>query len=88
MKKSQNYTARKLQGKIILMPCGKAAIDMDNMVSMNASGSYVWEALGDKDFTTDDIVAILLDHYVITPEIARKEADSAIAQWLECGAIG
>ena len=87
MKKSPNFVTRKLQGKVILAPIGKAALDMDGLITMNNSATYLWDALGDNEFTQDDIVRLLLDHYDISPETARSEAASAISQWTDCGAV-
>ncbi len=50
----------------------------ENMLRMfNAAGSRIWE-LADGSHTVDEIVAALVDAYVVEPEVARADVESFI----------
>ena len=40
-----------------------------------------------KDFTVDDLVALLLERYDVDPEVARRDAQVLAKAWLEAGVV-
>ena len=71
MKKKPGFKLREVCGEKLLVPEGEINIDFSNMISMNESAAFLWEAVGDAPFEEADLVAHLLNEY---------EVDEATAQ--------
>jgi len=86
MKQSADFILRQVAGKIVLVPVGAAAAKFPGMVTMNASGKYIWELL-QKDQTLDSIVKALTDRYEVSPEQATEDAQAFLSRLKSVGAV-
>lgn len=74
-----NYKLRTVAGETIVVNQGAGEKDLTRIISLNASARMLWEALTDKEFTTDDATRLLVDTYGI--ETAQAEHDASV--WVE-----
>ena len=54
---------------------------------MNESSAYLWTNVVGKDFSANDLVALLTEQYDVDEETALNDAQALIQQWLEAGII-
>ena len=87
MKIIEGFRLRKLGKEHIVVGEGLAQVDFNKMVSLNESAAYLWESVEGKEFTVDDLTALLLDRYEVEQEIAAKDAAALAQAWIEAGVV-
>jgi Ribonuclease G/E len=87
MKLLDGFRLRPLAGEYIVMGETPERIDFSRVVSLNATAAYLWEQVQDRDFTPEDLVALLTARYDVTEEQARADVDKLLASWREAGLI-
>lgn len=87
MKKNQGFELRSLCGERFLMATGMENIEVNNMVVMNDTAVFLWEAMGDGEFTAEELVDRITAEYEVTAEDARKDVEAFIADMAKAGVI-
>lgn len=85
MKAKTGFNLRNVCGEQVIVAEGRENIDFSNIISMNETSAYLWNAIQDKDFTVDDLVKLLTQEYDVDEQTARKDAQTLADQWLEAG---
>ena len=85
MKAKTGFNLRNVCGEQVIVAEGRENIDFSNIISMNETSAYLWNAIQDKDFTVDDLVELLTKEYDVDEQTARKDAQTLANQWLEAG---
>lgn len=87
MKRKPGFEIRNVCGQNIIVATGEENIDYSNIISMNESSAYLWNKLGDKEFTEDDLVKMLEEEYDTDGVDLRNDVKKLIAQWREAEII-
>jgi hypothetical protein len=87
MKLLDGLVLRPLLGEHIVTGEGLTRVDFSRVVSLNATAAYLWEQVEGKDFTPDDLVALLTARYDVDEARAREDVDKLLASWREAGLI-
>ena len=74
MKAKEGFKIREVCGEKIIVAEGLNNIDFSNIISMNDSSAYLWESLGGKDFTCEDMANLLTDRYEVSYEQALEDS--------------
>ena len=45
MKRSENFLLQDVAGTLVVVPVGAAAVSFKGMLTLNATGDYIWEQL-------------------------------------------
>lgn len=69
---------RKVLDENVLMIQGKDAGDMTQVIALNETSLYLWNALQGHDFELDDVTTLLTERYEVDDDVARKDA----TQWV------
>lgn len=85
MKAKTGFNLRNVCGEQVIVAEGRENIDFSNIISMNETSAYLWNAIQGKDFTVDDLVELLTQEYDVDELTARKDAQALADQWLEAG---
>ncbi len=85
MKAKTGFNLRNVCGEQVIVAEGRENIDFSNIISMNETSAYLWNAIQDKDFTVEDLVKLLMQEYDVDEQTARKDAQVLVNQWLEAG---
>ena len=85
MKAKIGFNLRNVCGEQVIVAEGRENIDFSNIISMNETSAYLWNAIQGKDFTVDDLVELLTQEYDVDEQTARKDAQALADQWLEAG---
>ena len=87
MKLLDGFVLRTLLGEHIITGEGLSRVDFSRVVSLNATAAYLWEQVEGKDFTPDDLVALLTARYDVDEARAREDVDKMLVSWREAGLI-
>jgi hypothetical protein len=87
MKIKEGFTLRTICGESVVIGEGLSQVNFNKMLSLNASAAFLWEKVQGKDFTAEDLVTLLTDHYDVTAERARQDIDNLLKVWQEQGVI-
>lgn len=87
MKRSSSFILKSLGDRNILLPCGSSAIDCNRLVSLNSSAAFLWEAVGEDDFTESTLASLLESEYDIDHDFALAEAVRVASLWDEAGVL-
>lgn len=85
MKAKTGFNLRNVCGEQVIVAEGRENIDFSNIISMNETSAYLWNAIQSRDFTVDDLVKLLTQEYDVDEQTARKDAQALAKQWLEAG---
>ncbi len=87
MKIDPKYKVREVAGEHVVVVQGAYGADMTRIVALNESSRYLWEALRGSDFSSDDVVRLLLDRYEVDEATARHDAEAWMTRLSECGVL-
>lgn len=87
MKAKKGFNLRNICGQNIIVAEGKENLDFSNIISMNESSALLWKSIQGKEFTSDDLVKILVDNYEVDEATAKKDSDTLVNQWQAAGII-
>ncbi|MBQ6228928.1 MAG: PqqD family protein [Prevotella sp.] len=91
MKAKPGFKLREVCGEQIIVAEGRENIDFTNIISMNETSAFLWNAIQDKEFTVEDLAKLLVENYQIdenTPlseEVALRDAAAVSQTWIEAG---
>lgn len=72
----------------IIIPAGEENIDFSHIISLNPTAAYLWENVAGRDeFTTEDMVKLLLDEYEVDESTALEDCKLIAERWEEIGLI-
>ena len=78
-----DYELREFCGQKIILATGMKSVDLNTMLVLNDTAAYMWEAMGNGDIDTADVVAKVVAEYDIAPEHAASSLTTFIAQLQE-----
>lgn len=87
MKKKKGFTLRDVCGEKVVIAEGKENIDFSKIISMNDSSAYLWNSLGDSEFTADKLVELLTSEYNVDEKTAYDDVQALIIQWQKAGIV-
>lgn len=79
MKLKREFVLREIAGDVLLVPTGKAALDLNGMLTLNEVGAAIWNLLPQVD-TEEEIVARLLEEYDTTQEQLEKDVSAFLKE--------
>ena len=87
MKIIEGFRLRKLGTEYIVVGEGLAQVNFNKIISLNGTAAYLWENVEGKDFTVEDLTALLLDRYEVEEEVAARDAAALAKAWVEAGVV-
>ena len=87
MKTKKGYRLRPLGKEYILVAEGLEVESANQMISMNATAAFLWEAVEGKDFDAESLAQLLVDEYGIDIETAKKDVMPLLETWEKAGII-
>ena len=87
MRQKKGFRLRDICGEHVIVGEGIENIDFSKIISMNESAAYLWENLGDRDFSAYDMSQLLMEAYEVDEKTALADAKTVAKQWLDAGII-
>ena len=86
MTRNPEFIMRSVVDKQVIVPVGQAAESYHGMLSVNATGAYLWELLEDTQ-TEDTLADALAQRYGVAREIALSDVQLFVGKLRKVGAI-
>ena len=84
MRIKKGFEIQNVCGEYIIVPAGIENVDYSRIISLNETAAYLWENVATRDtFTTDDLVALLLEEYDVEKAVAREDCALIVERWKE-----
>lgn len=86
MKRNNAFIKRKIGTQYVIVATGAATKQFNGMISVNSTGSFIWDAL-ENEVSLNDLVAAITDAYEIDAETAKTHAEAFLKTLKEVGAV-
>lgn len=87
MRIKQQYQVRNIAGENVVILQGHYGVDMTRIITLNESALLVWNSIAERDFSIEDVVAILQQHYEVDLATAQRDSELWVARMKECNLI-
>lgn len=78
MKLKKNLTIRKIGDEYMMVSDSESGLDYTRVISLNESAAYLVEEVGQKEFTKEEWVALLMNKYSVDREMAEADVQVLI----------
>lgn len=76
MKLKDQLLLREVAGEYVIVPTGRRAREVTNVVCISSSAAYLWDYMKDHEFSKEELVQRILEHYQgVTMEQAEQDID-------------
>ena len=84
MRIKKGFEIQNVCGEYIIVPAGVENVDYSRIISLNETAAYLWENVAAREtFTTDDMVALLLEEYDVEEAVAHEDCALIVERWKE-----
>ena len=86
MIRNNQFIKRTIGGKDVIIAVGEASKTFNGMISVNATGSFIWDCLA-KEITMKELVDAMLERYDVDAATAGQNAAEFIKTLQGVGAV-
>ena len=86
MKAKEGFVYKKMHGTGVVVPVGEASREFRGMVTLNETGSFLWERM-QVEVTREELVRALTEAYDTDAETAGKDVDAFVTKLREAGLL-
>ena len=86
MIRSKDFIKRKIATQYVIVAVGPATKQFNGMVSVNETGSFIWDAL-EQDISMEELVQRMTQTYEVDAQTARADAEGFVNTLKGVGAI-
>ena len=86
MKKKNGLVLRDVCGEKVIVGEGLGAVDFGRLISLNDTAALLWERF-DENTDADALAESLCREYDVEPEVARRDVESIIDEWIKAGIV-
>lgn len=77
MKLKDQLILREVAGQYVIVPTGQRVREVTSIVYISSSAAYLWNYMKDHEFTKEELVERILEHYTgVTEEKAAADVDN------------
>ena len=87
MKIVEGFRLRDVMGQATVIGEGVGQVDFNKLVTLNATAAYLWKEVEGKEFDASVLAELLIKEYGIDEELAMKDSQALLAQWVEIGLV-
>ena len=87
MRICEGMVLRPLAGCFIVTGDGRSPVDFSKVISLNETAAYLWGEVKDKDFTAEDLAALLVARYEVDEATALSDAQKLVETWRDAGLL-
>ena len=86
MKRSEDFLLRDVAGTLVIVPVGPAVKAFPGMITVNATGKYIWELL-ETEQTVQTLTDALAARYEVDSQTARRDVEAFLEKLRPTGAL-
>lgn len=85
MKKKAGFDLHEI-GDTFMITADGSHIDFTQVINLNETAAFIWnQCPAGVDVDAKDLVGALMDEYEVDEDLATKDVNDLLAQWLEIG---
>ena len=86
MKRKDDFIMQNVGGEYLLVPLGAQVMDMNAIITLNVTSSYIWSLL-DQDRSVDEITTAVAERFEVDPAHARADIQKFLAEIADMGLL-
>lgn len=86
MRRSADFLLRDVAGTLVIVPVNQAVLAFPGMLTLNATGAYIWELLETKQ-TVQTLTAALVARYDVDSQTAKADVEAFLEKLRPTGAL-
>lgn len=86
MKVKKDFILKKIAGSYVVVPVRSRAVDFSGIIKLSETGAFLWKLL-EKGADREELIAALLDEYLVDEATASADVDRFIARMNEVGLL-
>ena len=86
MKVKKDFLLKKIAGSYVVVPVRSRAVDFSGIIKLSETGAFLWKLL-EKGADREELIAAILDEYLVDEETASADVDRFIARMNEVGLL-
>ena len=86
MKRNPDFLLRDVAGTLVIIPVGAAVTAFPGMITLNATGAYIWELL-ENEQTVETLTDALVARYEVSGDRARADVEAFLKRLQPTGAL-
>jgi hypothetical protein len=83
MRIKEGFILRTICGEHVVVGEGLAQVNYNKLISLNGSAAWLWEQVQGRDFSVEDLAALLLQRYDVSEEQALADSRKLMQVWKE-----
>lgn len=72
MRRKDSFVMQNVGGENLLIPLGAQVMDMNAIITLNATSGFLWSLL-DQDRSLDELVVAITERFAVDPAHARAD---------------
>ncbi len=85
-RRNEDFLLQDVAGTVVLVPVGKVTVDFPGMITLNATGAWLWQLL-ENGQSEQSLCQAMCERYEVTEEVATKDVKAFIQKLLPTKAI-
>lgn len=86
MKRSADFLLRDVAGTLVIVPVNQAVLAFPGMITLNATGAYIWELL-ETEQTVQSLSDALVARYEVDSQTAQADVEAFLEKLKPTGAL-
>lgn len=86
MKIKNDFILKKIAGSYVVVPVRRQAVDFSGIIKLSETGAFLWELL-ESSADREELIAKLLDEYLVDDDVAAQDVDRFIERLNEVGLL-
>ena len=86
LKRNEDFLLQDVAGSVVLVPVGKVTVDFPGMITLNATGAWLWQLL-EQPQSEASLCQAICERYDVTEAVAQKDVQAFIHKLLPTKAI-
>jgi hypothetical protein len=74
MRRKSSFALRKVGEVNIIVPLGQKVLDLNGVITLNETGAFIWELLGEER-SLEELVEAVSQEFDVEPDQARKDIE-------------
>lgn len=86
MRRNPELNLRKI-GSSYMIVSSAGSTDFTNVFTLNETAAWVWNSMGDSEFTIEQLTVCMCEEYEVEPEVAERDIRQLISGWKNQGLV-
>lgn len=87
MKKKKGFSLQRLINEYVVVGSGREAYNFNKVIRLNETSAFLWEAMGEKEFTSQQLTEALCAEYDVDAATASKAVIATIEKLRGAGVL-